>query len=159
MCSSDLLTALTSLARLESSLGNAEKANRLIDQVFPEAEKFRADFPNATQWALVLGLAQAKRNRAAEAVAAVDGVLERTLRSRNIPVERVARRNRAAVLAAVGRAEEAVTELERLRDTGQALGYTLRTNEDFDPLRNHPRFQKLMAQAEAEAAAQKRTKR
>ncbi|MFM8338195.1 MAG: TPR end-of-group domain-containing protein, partial [Opitutaceae bacterium] len=91
-----------------------------------------------------------------EAVAAVDAGLQRSLVSRNVPAVRVARRNRAAVLAAVGRADEAVTELEKARDSGYAFGFALRTSEEFEPLRDNPRFQKLMKECEAVATGQPR---
>ena len=42
---------------------------------------------------------------------------------------------------------------------GVGFGYSLRTNEELEPLRKDPRFQKLMAEAEARANAQPRPSR
>lgn len=150
------LQALFFMARIEGLSGKAERESRLLDQIIVEAEKFRKDFPLGSQWTLPLGLAHARKGRTDEAIAAVDTGLQRALSSRNIPAVRVARRNRAAVLAAVGRADEAVTELEKTRDSGYAFGYALRTSEEFEPLRGNQRFQKLMKECEALANSQPR---
>jgi len=144
------------MARIEGLSGKAERESRLLDQIIVEAERFRKDFPLGSQWTLPLGFAHARKGRTDEAIAAVDTGLQRALSSRNIPAVRVARRNRAAVLAAVGRADEAVTELEKTRDSGYAFGYALRTSEEFEPLRGNQRFQKLMKECEALANSQPR---
>lgn len=51
----------------------------------------------------------------------------------------------AEILAAMGRKDEALTELEgalRLRDPGLGM---LKTDPSLDPLRNEPRFKALVA--------------
>lgn len=150
------LQALYSMSRIEGFLGRTDRESRLLDQILVEAEKFKKDFPSGSQWTLPAGLAHAKKGRPAEAIAAVDAALQRALGSRNVPAVRVARRNRAAVLAALGRADEAVTELARTRDSGYAFGYALRTGEEYESLRGNPGFVKLMAECEALADPQPR---
>lgn len=150
------LRALYSMARIEGARGRADQQARLLDQCLVEAEKYKADFPRGSQWSLVAGLVHAKRGRTQEALAAADAGLERALASRNAPAVRTARQNRGAILAALGRADEAVTELEKVRDSGYAFGYGLRTGEEFEALRGNPRFQKLMAECEAFANSQPR---
>jgi hypothetical protein len=104
----------------------------------------------------VAGLVHAKRGKADAAMAVVDAGMQLAVASRNVPSIRVARQNRAAVLAALGRADEAVMELEKTRESGLAFGFGLRTGEEYEPLRGNACFQKLMAESEASAKSQPR---
>jgi tetratricopeptide (TPR) repeat protein len=152
-------TALRALFRwraIEGALGHADKQAQLFDQCLVEADRYKKDFPRGSQASLVAGLVHAKRGKADAAMAVVDAGMQLAVASRNVPSIRVARQNRAAVLAALGRADEAVTELEKTRESGLAFGFGLRTGEEYEPLRGNARFQKLMAESEASAKSQPR---
>ena len=52
--------------------------------------------------------------------------------------------NYACVLARFGKKEEAIDQLEKAVQLGNRNKLYYETDADFDPLRDHPRFQRLM---------------
>ena len=61
-------------------------------------------------------------------------------------------------LVAVGETAAAIDELRTLHDMGRSFGYRLRLDPEWERLRNEPKFQQLMKEAEARADAAPRPK-
>lgn len=149
--------ALYRLARVEAARGSAARAALLEQELQKEVEAFRREFPeNTGVGASTVAIVFARRGRAAEALRLVDENIGRAAVARDLGGELSARRARAAVLAALGRADEAIGELRTVFAAGYGFGYALRNNDELESLHPDPRFQKLMAEAEALANAQPR---
>ena len=58
----------------------------------------------------------------------------------------------AVILRLLGEVEPALSALERADLTSKNMQLALRLDDDWDSVRDHPRFQKLLAQAQAQAA-------
>ena len=124
-----------------------------------EAEKLVHDYPGLTTPLNLRAQILSHQGQAAKAIADAEAALRLATSQGPVGVILAQRRTKAIVLAALGRIGEAVNELQAVAEAGYAFGYNLRTNDDYDPLRQDPRFQKLMAAAEAQANAQPRSKK
>jgi TolB-like protein/tetratricopeptide (TPR) repeat protein len=147
------------IARLEVQRGRAARATQLETEVLAETEKFRRDFPDTTTNLNYSAYVLARRGQAVEALAIMDELNRRAADSQDAAAILAQRRYKAVVFALLGRTGEAVTELRAVYEAGYGFGYSLRTSEDYEPLRTDPRFQQLMKEAEARANAQPRPKK
>ena len=77
-------------------------------------------------------------------------------RSGSAPEIVLTRRHKAEVLTLLGSNDAGITELRAIHESGYALGYRLRVDPAWEPLRSDPKFQQLMKEAEARADAQPR---
>jgi TolB-like protein/tetratricopeptide (TPR) repeat protein len=153
------VNSILSIAEIETLRGNSARATQALDEALLEAQAYRRDFPELAGRLASTAFILARRGQATEAVAFIDALLRQALDSRDVPEIMSRRRSRAAVLAILGRNDEALAELQIVHASGYAFGYSLRRNDDYRSLSTDPRFQKLMAEAEARAYGQLRPKR
>jgi tetratricopeptide (TPR) repeat protein len=156
---SNALLALYRAAILEAQRGHSARAKRLETELLTETEKYRRDFPDALTGLIYGAYVLARRNQAPEALALSEELDRRAANTNEAGPILAQRRNKAAMFALLGRVDEAIAELRAVHDAGYGFGYSLRTTEEYEPLRKDPRFQELMKVAEARADAQPRPKK
>ncbi|HEX8678688.1 MAG TPA: tetratricopeptide repeat protein [Chthoniobacterales bacterium] len=127
--------------------GDLERARAAYEQVLPIAERAVADSPSDASRYLVVGLINAGLGREEEALRAGNRAAEllpETKDTFNGPIIKI---SLARIHAMLGHEEEAVSLLERsLKTPGGITGNELRFDPTWDPLRENPRFQKLVAE-------------
>ena len=141
------------LGALEDALGQKEVARKSFEQARALLTDAIAKDPQEPLTHSDLAFVDAKLGLTADALREADRAIDLE------PVAKDARSapqwlvNRAEVNAALGRAEEAIKLIEQLLampNTGEVIsGWDLKLDPVWDPLRNDPRFQKLVAQAES----------
>jgi TolB-like protein len=151
--------SLYNIARIESRLGHAARATQLLDEAWVEFEKVIRDFPNLAGTATGRASVQARRGEAAAALAFMDERIRVATSTHVVPDILAARRNKATILAFIGRTDDAIAELRALQEAGWSFGYDLRTNPELESLRANPKFQQLMKESEARADAIPRPKK
>ena len=153
------VSALYRIARLEARRGHAARSTELETEVLAEVEKFRSDFPDSFGATNIGAYVLAGRGQAAGANAIMDELDRRAADSHDFGTILSQRRYKAIVFALLGRITDAIAELRAVHEAGYGFGYSLRTSDDYEPLRSDPRFQQLMKEAEARADAQPRPKK
>ncbi|PYJ08593.1 MAG: hypothetical protein DMF06_12400 [Verrucomicrobia bacterium] len=140
----------TALAR-----GDLESAERFLNEATAEFEKRLRNDPDAPVRHGDLGLAYAYRQMKEEAIRETRRAIELEPESQNAFHGATAAAKLALVYALVGESDQAITLIERLLAIPgplQGLNYQsnitlgdLRLRWEWDKLRNHPRFQKIVA--------------
>jgi TolB-like protein/Flp pilus assembly protein TadD len=133
-------------AQAYSAKGDAEQARRSYEQALPIAERALAESPGDAARHALVGLIYAGLGRNQEAVAAgrrAIEILPETKDALNGPILII---SLSRILTMVGAHEEAVSLLQRsLNTVGGITLQELRLEPIWDPLRNDPVFQKLLA--------------
>jgi TolB-like protein/Tfp pilus assembly protein PilF len=119
----------------------------------PVLEKTVADSPQDAPRHAQLGLLYAFLGRKEDALREAHRATELLPISRDVIEGAVVQAFQALVFARTGETDKAVSEVERLLTTPFAVDYAdeaitlsdLRTRWEWDPLRNNPRFQKILA--------------
>ena len=146
------------LARLEKRQGHDARAAALLGEALPEARQLLQEFPDAVGMANSLAYVQAALGQKNEALATADQAV-RIVMETGIAAELVnAHRGKAELLTLLGETDAAVAELRAAHELGHGFGYRLRRELEWEPLRDDPKFQQLMKEAEARADAQPRPK-
>jgi TolB-like protein len=153
------ILALYRMAQLEARLGHPARSTELETDVLAEVEKFRRDFPDLLGFPNYGAYVLARRGQAAEANAIMDESDRLAADHYDFGTILSQRRSKAVVFALLGRNADAIAELRAVHEAGYGFGYSLRTSDDYEPLRSDPRFQQLMKEAEARADAQPRPKK
>src|SRR5438132_9048504 len=119
----------------------------------PALEKTVADSPQDATRHAQLGLLYAFMGRKEDALREARRAVELKPMSRDVIEGAVAQAFQALIFARTGQTDEAISSIERLLTTPFALDYAddsitlsdFRTRWECDPLRNDPRFQKILA--------------
>src|SRR5689334_20727065 len=144
---------LFDVARTQQRLGNVAASKAAYQQVIQElttalSSALGAPFGGA-EWHSFLGLVYANMGDAASAVAEGRKGMELQPTSED-PFEGPVREEEMAVIyARLGNADEAIPILKRWIHVPSSTGITpgaLRIDPDWDPIRNDPRFQELVAE-------------
>lgn len=149
---------LLSIGQIELQRGNRARSGELLGVTLAELDAYEMEFPEVdvtSTRALIL----AHRGQAQDAVAVMDEGMRLVLETRDVSAIMPRRRSRAGILATLGKTNEAIAELQIVHASGYAFGYILRRNMDLKSLHSDPRFQKMMAEAEARADAQPRPRK
>jgi len=136
--------------------GNNTSAQKNFEAARPAFEKIVADSPQDATRRAQLGLVYALMGRKEDALREAHRALELKPISRDVIEGAVVQGFQALVFARTGETDKAISELERLLTTPFAVDYAdecmslsdLRTRWEWDPLRNNPRFQKILASPE-----------
>ncbi len=132
-------------------LGNEEEARRHFESALEISEKLFLEAGQQVGNAPVLrGLALAYLGRSDEAVRLADTLPQLLPRGDRFTGPRVGE-IKAEILAAAGEAEYAIDQIERMLSTSYTDALTvwdLRLDPIWDPLRDHPRLQALVAETE-----------
>ena len=130
-------------------MGRSAPARASYDSARLVLERKLAEDPEDPRLHSALGLALAGLGRSAEAIRSSDRAVEL------LPISREAWRggdlviDAARILTRVGETEAAIDRLERMLSVPSALTVTgLRLDPTWDPFRDHPRFQALLAKYE-----------
>ncbi len=145
--------------QLEAGRGNAARAAELFAEALAAARQYTGDFPDQSDGANMLARVHAVRGEKSEAVAAMDGAMRISTRTRAAAEIRIARQAKAEVLTLLGETDAAIAELRAVHEMGYAFGYLLRVETEWESLRGDAKFQQLMKEAEARADAQPRPKK
>ena len=136
-------------ARILDFMGRSAPARASYDSARVVLERKLAEDPEDSRLHSALGLALAGLGRSAEAIRSSDRAVEL------LPMEREAWRggdlviDAARILTRVGETEAAIDRLEQMLSVPSELPPTgLRLDPTWDPLRDHPRFQALLAKYE-----------
>ena len=119
----------------------------------PAREKTVADSPQDSTRHAQLGLLYAFMGRKEDALREARRAVELKPVARDVIEGAVAQAFQALIFARTGETDRAISEIERLLTTPFAVDYAddsitlsdLRTRWEWDPLRNNPRFQKILA--------------
>ena len=119
----------------------------------PALEKTVADSPQDSTRHAQLGLLYAFMGRKEDALREGRRAVELKPVARDVIEGAVAQAFQALIFARTGETDRAISEIERLLTTPFAVDYAddsitlsdLRTRWEWDPLRNNPRFQKILA--------------
>ena len=119
----------------------------------PALEKTVADSPQDSTRHAQLGLLYAFMGRKEDALREARRAVELNPVARDVIEGAVAQAFQALIFARTGETDRAISEIERLLTTPFAVDYAddsitlsdLRTRWEWDPLRNNPRFQKILA--------------
>jgi tetratricopeptide (TPR) repeat protein len=131
------------------AMKDRESARASYAAALSVVEEALAETPDDEQLRRRLGRIYSGLGRKDEAIREMEGWVERM--SGGGPTYHAWLRELAGVYAAVGEPEKALDQLEYLLSIPSLLSYgQLRYDPALDPLRDHPRFQKLLAQAERE---------
>jgi serine/threonine-protein kinase len=122
----------------------------------PALEKTVADSPQDSTRHAQLGLLYAFMGRKEDALREGRRAIELKPIARDVIEGAVAQAFQALIFARTGETDRAISEIERLLTTPFAVDYAddsitlsdLRTRWEWDPLRNDPRFQKILAAPE-----------
>jgi tetratricopeptide (TPR) repeat protein len=133
--------------------GDRTSAQKNFEAARPAFEKIVADSPQDATRRAQLGLVYAFMGRKEDALREAHRALELKPISLDVIEGAVVEAFRALVFARTGETDKAVSEIERLLTTPFAVDYAdecitlsdLRTRWEWDPLRNNPRFQKILA--------------
>ncbi len=141
--------------RIARARGDIESAQRYLDAVRAEAEKRVRDNPDAAERHGYLGLIYAYMQRKEDAIRESRRAVELDPESQNAFHGAKHAANLALVYSLVGEPDQAITLIERLLSTPgpfECSDYPynmtladLRLRWEWDPLRNNPRFQKILA--------------
>ncbi len=163
-CQLDTITSQTGVPLPKSYLqafidlvrGDAAKAQTEFEAARPAVEKLVTDSPrNATRHAQ-LGLLFAFLGRKEDALREGQRAMELKPITHDVIEGAVAEDFYALICARLGLTDEAISRIERLLPTPFAVDYAdesvtlsdLRQRWEWDPLRNDPRFQKILASPE-----------
>ena len=146
-----------SLANLAAKSGDADRAMRLRTEALADARQIVVDHPNlsSSHSALARALAACGDRTAALAAHAESKRLHG--RAGDV-IQVLGYTSSPMTLVAVGETAAAIDELRTLHDMGRSFGYRLRLDPEWERLRNEPKFQQLMKEAEARADAAPRPK-
>ncbi len=128
--------------------GDLEKAHSLFEGILPLHEAGVRDHPDDPTFHAVLGRLYALLGRREEALREARRAVELCPKNKDAVSGPLYEANLAFVYAHTGEVEPAVTLLSRLLTTPGAEEITLahlRSNWEWDPLRENPRFQALLA--------------
>jgi TolB-like protein/Flp pilus assembly protein TadD len=133
--------------------GNNTSAQKNFETARPAFEKIVADSPQDATRHAQLGLVYAFMGRKEDALREAHRALELKPISRDVIEGAVVQAFQTLVFARTGETDKAISEVERLLTTPFAVDYAdecislsdLRTRWEWDPLRNNPRFQKILA--------------
>jgi TolB-like protein/class 3 adenylate cyclase/Tfp pilus assembly protein PilF len=132
---------------------DTDRAQTNFEAARPALEKTVADSPQDATRHAQLGLLYAFMGRKEDALREGRRAVELKPVARDVIEGAVAQAFQALIFARIGETEKATSELERLLTTPFAVDYSddsitvsdLRTRWEWDPLRNDPRFQKILA--------------
>jgi TolB-like protein/Flp pilus assembly protein TadD len=133
--------------------GDNTRAQKNFETARPAFEKIVADSPQDATRRVQLGLVYAFMGRKEDALREAHRALELKPISRDVIEGAVVQGFQALVFARTGETDKAVSEVERLLTIPFAVDYAdeaitlsdLRTRWEWDPLRDDPRFQKILA--------------
>ena len=133
--------------------GENARAQQNFEAARPALEKTVADSPQGAVRHAQLGLLYAFIERKEDALREADRAVELLPVSRDIIEGAIVQAFQALVFARTGEIDKAISQVERLLTTPFAVDYSfesitlsdLRTRWEWDPLRNDPRFQKILA--------------
>src|SRR2546421_900692 len=133
--------------------GDNARAQQNFEAARPALEKTVADSPQGAVRHAQLGLLYAFMERKEDALREADRAVELLPVSRDIIEGSIVQAFQALVFARTGEINKAISQVERLLTTPFAVDYSfesitlsdLRTRWEWDPLRNDPRFQKILA--------------
>jgi TolB-like protein/Tfp pilus assembly protein PilF len=136
--------------------GDNARAQQNFEAARPALEKTVADSPQGAVRHAQLGLLYAFMERKKDALREADRAVELLPVSRDIIEGSIVQAFQALVFARTGEIDKAISQVERLLTTPFAVDYSfesitlsdLRTRWEWDPLRNDPRFQKILAEPE-----------
>jgi TolB-like protein/class 3 adenylate cyclase/Tfp pilus assembly protein PilF len=137
--------------------GDNASAQKNFEAARPAIEKTVSDSPQAATQHAQLGLLYAFMGRKEDALRETQRAVELKPISQDVIEGAVAQGFQALVFARTGETDKAVSAIERLLTTPFAVDYAddsitlsdLKTRWEWDPLRNDPRFQKILAGPEA----------
>jgi len=160
-CQLDAITSQTGVPLPKSYLqacvdlvrGDTAKAQAEFEAARPAIEKLVADSPQNGTRRAQLGLLYAFLGRKEDALREGKRAMELTPITRDIIEGAVVEGFYALICARAGATDEAISQIERLLTTPFAVDYAdesitlndLRQRWEWDPLRNDPRFQKILA--------------
>ena len=163
-CPLETITSQTGVALPKSYLqgcvslvrGDTAKAQIEFEAARPAIEKLVADSPHDGTRRAQLGLLYAFLGRKEDALREGKRAMELKPIAHDVIEGAVIESFYAMICARVGMADEAISRVERLLTTPFAVEYDdasitlsdLRTRWEWDPLRNDPRFQKVLASPE-----------
>jgi serine/threonine-protein kinase len=132
--------------------GDNTSAQKNFEAARPAIEKTVSDSPQAATQHAQLGLLYAFMGRKEDALRETQRAVELKPISQDVIEGAVAQGFQALVFARTGETDKAISALERLLTTAFAVDYAddsitlsdLRTRWEWDPLRNDPRFQKIL---------------
>ena len=135
---------------------DAARAQTNFEAARPALEKTVADSPQDATRHAQLGLLYAFMGRKEDALREGRRAVELKPVARDVIEGAVAQAFQALIFARTGETDRAISEIERLLTTPFAVDYAddsitlsdLRTRWEWDPLRNDPRFQKILAAPE-----------
>jgi serine/threonine-protein kinase len=133
--------------------GDNTSAQKNFEAARPVFEKTVSDSPQDPTRRAQLGLLYALMGRKEDALREVQSAVESRPISRDVIEGAVVQAFQALVFARTGETDKAISAVERLLTTPFAVDYAddsitlsdLRTRWEWDPLRNDPRFQKILA--------------
>jgi len=136
--------------------GDNTSAQKNFEAARPAFERTVAESPQDPTRHGQLGLLYAFMGRKADALREARRAIELKPISRDVIVGAQMQAFQALIFAQTGDTDKAITEIERLLTTPFAVDYAddaitlsdLRTRWEWDPLRNNPRFQKILASPE-----------
>jgi TolB-like protein/class 3 adenylate cyclase/Tfp pilus assembly protein PilF len=133
--------------------GDDASAQKNFEAARPTIEKTVSDSPQAATQHAQLGLLYAFMGRKEDALRETQRAVELKPISQDVIEGAVVQGFQALVFARTGETDKAVSAIERLLTTPFAVDYAddsitlsdLKTRWEWDPLRNDPRFQKILA--------------
>lgn len=141
--------------RIARARGDIESAQRYLAEMRADAEKRVRDNPDVSHHHAGLGLLYAYMQRKEDAIRESRRAVELEPESQNAFHGATHAANLALVYALVGESDEAITLIERLLSTPGPVQCSdfpnnitladLRLRWEWDPLRNNPRFHKILA--------------
>jgi TolB-like protein/tetratricopeptide (TPR) repeat protein len=148
-----LLSSIYYLAMLDVREGQTARAAARFAEALAQADRNIHDFPDIApgswHWRAMIHAAQGRR---AEALAALGESVRLAMQGNSMQIM-ASHARKASVLGLLGDADGAIAELRAQQAAGYLFGYNLRVNSDYEPIRTNPKFQQLMKECEARAAA------
>jgi TolB-like protein/Flp pilus assembly protein TadD len=143
-------------ACIDLARGDNARAQINFEAARPALEKTVADSPQDAARHAQLGLLFAFMGRKEDARREAHRAVELLPISRDVIEGAVVEAFQALVLARIGETDKAISDVERLLTTPFAVDYAdecitlsdLRTRWEWDPIRNDPRFQKILSEPE-----------
>ncbi|HEU5246849.1 MAG TPA: tetratricopeptide repeat protein [Candidatus Udaeobacter sp.] len=140
-------------ACIDLARGDNTSAQKNFEAARPAIEKTVSDSPQAATQRAQLGLLYAFMGRKEDALREAQRAVELKPISQDVIEGAVVQSFQALVFARTGESEKAISAIEHLLTTPFAVDYAddsitlsdLRTRWEWDPLRNDPRFQKILA--------------
>lgn len=146
------------LGRVALARGDGESAQRFFTAALPEIEAWAREHPSEAQPHAIVGLVYAYLGRKEDAIREGRRAIELEPESQNAFHGAAQAANLALIYARTGQADLALDLIERLLVTPGPVQWPdhpetmtladLRLRWDWDPLRSHPRFQKILAAPE-----------